>query len=242
MDFLAPDEELVAFAHRHGLTALPNKDDLRLAIACARGDPRALAHFDEQHTPVVVAVARGFGGGDFVTEVCQLVRQRLLLGEPGRAPRIGEYLGQGSLKKFVRAVAVRTSLNLLEAGARYAPMVSDDLLLETPAGQDDPELATIKLRYREEFKEAFAAAMAALDEASRNALRLHYLDGLTLAEVGGLYGWSVPTACRRIAAARARLLTATRELMGERLRLSPTELDSVLRLIESRLSLVGLDG
>jgi RNA polymerase sigma-70 factor (ECF subfamily) len=99
-----------------------------------------------------------------------------------------------------------------------------------------PELAAIKLRYRHEFKQAFAAAMATLEDAERNALRLHYLDGLTLADLGRLYGWSVPTASRRLAAVREALMKATRRIMTERLSMSPAELDSVLRLIESRLS------
>jgi hypothetical protein len=37
------------------------------------------------------------------------------------------------------------------------------------------------------------------------------------------------------------LLEATRALMAERLKLSPTELDSVLRLIESRMSVDALE-
>jgi RNA polymerase sigma-70 factor (ECF subfamily) len=113
-------------------------------------------------------------------------------------------------------------------------------MLETPAGHDDPELAAIKGRYRVEFKQAFADAMAGLDDESRNGLRLHYLDGITLADIGRLHGWSVPTASRRLAAARETLMTATLALMKERLSLTPAELESVLRLIESRLSIDSL--
>jgi RNA polymerase sigma-70 factor, ECF subfamily len=215
--------------------------DLELATACARGEPGALATFEATYVPVIAATARRFGSGDFVSEVSQVVRRRLLVAESG-APRIAEYRGQGSLSSFVQAVTVRLALNALQSSARAPPMKSDDLLLELPGGGDDPELAAIKQRSRADFKEAFAGAMASLDDVSRNALRLHYLDGLTLAEIGGLHGWSVPTASRRLAAARVSLLESTRRLMGERLKLSPQELDSVLRLIESRLSIDSLVG
>ncbi len=207
-------------------------DDVRLATACAQGDLAAIAQFDTTFTPVITATARRFGDDDFANEVCQQVRQKLLV-----SLAIKDYGGRGQLAKYVQAVAARTALNLLQANKRHTPMQGDEALLETPSGADDPELAAIKLRFRSEFKEAFAAAMATLDDTSRNALRLHYLDGLTLANLGALYEWSVPTASRRLAAARATLLGATRTIMGERLRLNASELDSVLRMIESRLSL-----
>lgn len=240
MDFSVSDDELAAWAKVHGLSELSHRDDLRLAIACARGERAALEAFDRTYAPVVASTASRFGKDDFVTEVEQLVRRRLLVAEGGTAPRIGEYRGQGTLAKFVQAVAARVALNLLASDARHPPALGDEALLETPAGGDDPELAAIKLRYRVEFKQAFAAAMDTLDDASRNAVRLYYLDGLALADLGRLYQWSVPTASRRLAAARATLLTATRSLMQERLKLTPRELESVLRLIESRLSIEAL--
>jgi RNA polymerase sigma-70 factor (ECF subfamily) len=234
------EEELGRWAAPNGGAELAHRADLCLAVACARGDREALAAFDEACTTTITATARRFGDADFAAEVSQLVRRRLFVAEPGALPRITEYKGRGALAKFVQAVTVRLALNLLAANTRHAPSLGDDALLDTPAGGDDPELATIKLRYRGEFKAAFAQAMGTLDDASRNALRLHYLDGLTLADLGRLYGWSVPTASRRLAAARATLLEATRRCMTEKLKLTPAELDSVLRLISSRLSVEGL--
>lgn len=242
MDFSVSDDELERWTRAKGLTDLTHREDLRLAIACGRGDPAALAHFEQLVTPVVVATARRFGNADFVSEVAQLVRKRLLVAQSAQGPAINEYGGRGPIAKYVQAVAARTALNLLKANSRHAPVQGDDALLEVPGGVDDPELAAIKLRFRTEFKEAFAAAMASLDDTSRSALRLHYLDGLTLANLGALYSWSVPTASRRVAAARASLLTATRTLMADRLHLNRVELDSVLRLIESRLSVDALIG
>ncbi|MCC6336189.1 MAG: sigma-70 family RNA polymerase sigma factor [Myxococcales bacterium] len=215
-------------------------DDVRLAEGCARGDGEALARFDAAFAGLITRTARRFGPEDFADDVAQVVRRRLLVPEDGAPPRISEYRGRGPLAAFVRAVTVRLSLNARRARGLPEVAAGDDALLEMPGGGDDPELAAIKQRYREEFKAAFAQAMGALDDEARNALRLHYLDGLTLADVGALYGWSVPTASRRLAAARQALLDATRACMSEKLKLSSTELDSVLRLIESRLSVTGL--
>ncbi len=210
-------------------------EDRTLAQACARHEPAALAQFEARYAATITTAARRFGDADFAAEVGQLVRRRLLVAEGDVAPRITEYRGGGPLAGFVQAVTVRLALNLKKADARHAA-VGDEALLELPGGGDAPELAAIKLRYRHEFKQAFAAAMATLEDAERNALRLHYLDGLTLADLGRLYGWSVPTASRRLAAVREALMKATRRIMTERLSMSPAELDSVLRLIESRLS------
>lgn len=231
------EEELASWARANGVVGeLPHRDDVGLAIACTRGDRAALAAFEALCTRAVPPVVGRFGGPELVAEVTQQVRTRLLMAQDGAVSRLAGYRGQGSLARFIQAVAVRSALNLLESDGRHPPPDGDAALIDTPAGGDDPELAAIKRRYRTEFKEAFAAAMGTLEEASRNALRLYYLDGLTLADLGSLYGWSVPTASRRLAAARAALLEATRATMKERLRLDTRELDSVLRLIESRLS------
>jgi hypothetical protein len=58
-------------------------------------------------------------------------------------------------------------------------------------------------------------------------------------ELGRLYGFSVPTASFRLAGARAAVAAATRERLSERLSLSPQELESELRLIDSHLSAGG---
>jgi len=217
----------------------PHQDEIELAQACGRGAPEALAQFDRTYAPLIATTARRFGPDDFVSEVKQLVLRRLLVAED-TPPRILEYRGAGPLGGFVQAVTVRLALNLKKSSAQHEGTVGDEAMLETPSGNDDPELAAIKRRYRVEFKQAFADAMAGLDDESRNGLRLHYLDGITLGDIGRLHGWSVPTASRRLAAARATLMTSTLALMKERLSLTPAELDSVLRLIESRLSIDGL--
>lgn len=228
-------EELAAWARAHP-GAPADGDDVRLAIACARGDPDALAAFDARHRDLIERSVRRLGDADFTTEVAQLVRQRLLLRDGVKPPRITEFGGRGSLARFVQAVAVRLALDLRQQRAKHLDVDPDEALLDLPSKDNDPELETLKLRYRAEFKAAFAAAMAELEPDLRAALRQTYLDGLTLAELGALYGWSVPTASRRVAAARTAVLAATRKHLAAQLRVPPHDIDSVLKLIESRLS------
>lgn len=216
--------------------ARANGGDLELARGCALGDRAALARFEAAFGAVITSTARRFGTDDFAKEVAQSVRERLLVAGPaGGPPRIAEYGGHGPLMGYVQAVTVRVALNRISSQARHEAS-GDDAVLELPSGNDDPELAVIKQRYGVEFKQAFSAAMASLDPDLRAALRLYYLDGLALADLGRLYGWSVPTASRRLAAARSELLSATRAHLGQRLGMSPREVASVLRLLESRLS------
>jgi len=239
--FDLPPSELEAWLSArdaHGLDAA-RRAELALTCACARGDPRALAVFEAEFLPWARQAASRFGDSAFVDEVCQQLRRRLLVAEGGRAPRIGDYRGRGALDLYVKAVAVRLALNALPPAER-AVQLSDEALLDVPAPAEDPELAVMKLTYRGEFKQAFTGAVRALDEEARTVLRLYYLDGLGLAEVARLYGWSVPTASRRLASARAQVAAQTRALLGAQLKLSPTELDSLLRLIDSELSGGGL--
>jgi|GEM_PF-4314550 len=72
----------------------------------------------------------------------------------------------------------------------YPPRFGDDRLV-AHGGRDeaglDPEIAYLKQRYRDEFREAFVAALGALDERQRNVLRQHHLDGMTIDQLGSLH-------------------------------------------------------
>src|SRR5262245_10912398 len=88
-----------------------NAEDLYLACCCARGEPAALEAFDRTVLDGVAAfVAHIDPSPSFADEVRQLLRTRLLLPAEGAPPRIGEYAGAGTLRGWVRVIAVRTAL------------------------------------------------------------------------------------------------------------------------------------
>ncbi len=212
--------------------------ELYLACACLQRDPAAISAFERAYFGELGAAVARFGHGTFVDDVKQELRQRLFLGVAGGAPKLNEYQGRGGLARWLRAVATRVALNLRRDRKedRQTELNEDDLL-GGPISSDDPELAHMKGLYQQEFKKAFADALAAVPAERQNFLRLYYLDGLGLAEIAGLFQSSAPTISRRLAQARAEVLEGTRALLKERLNVSAEDLNSIMRLIQSRLTL-----
>ena len=211
-------------------------EELYLACACVKGLPQAHAAFEARYFGQLGALGR-FGSDTFIDDVKQELRQRLFFGAGG-APKLLEYGGRGGLTQWVRAVATRVALNLKRSrhDERFESLDGDEGLFELPLDEAGPELQHMKELYRAEFKKAFAEGLQSLALEARTYLRQYYLDGLGLAQLAKLYGSSAPTMSRRLSAARTELLEATRTRLAERLAVSATELESIMRLIESRLS------
>ncbi len=207
--------------------------DLYLACACARGDAAALAAFERQGWGAVdSALARLGADASQRDEVKQELRRKLFVGADAA---IADYQGRGELWKWLRAVAVRTWLNLDRRHGRERATGDGRLFAELAAPGDDPELAHLKRRYRRELGECFAAALAELADRDRALLRYHAVDGLTIDEIGGIYRVHRTTAFRWIEAARERLSAHTHAHLSRRLGLAGAELASVVRLVRSQL-------
>jgi len=227
-------EAFAAWVKEHGEPPEAYAADAWLACACLERVPAALAACEAHTFPEVAAAVARFAPRLQVDEIQQELRQRVFLGVAGGAPKLREYSGRGALGRWLRAVAVRIALNLLR-GAPEQPHVTlgdDDFL-----SGDSPELAHMKSLYRGEFKKAFAEALATLDPELQNHLRLYYLDGLGVVELANVFHSSAPTVSRRLQKARAEVLEATRKILKQRLGVDGEELESIMRLIQSRLSL-----
>lgn len=213
--------------------------DLYLAFACSLGDARAVSHFERLSAASIAPAVKRLGATpEEVKEVHQWACQHLLTPRAGASgalpPRVADFSGRGTLGAWVRVVAVRQAVVFLGRQRRELP-VEDDELARKLGPDAEPELAYLKGRYRDEFKAAFADALAALSQSERALLRQHALDGLSIDKLAALYKIHRATAARRVEAARKAVLEQTRLSLGRRLRLSPDELDSVMRLFESRL-------
>lgn len=208
-------------------------EDLYLACACALGNRAAVLAF-EQHcmTGLEATLSRYRASSDSVAEVKQRVRERALVGAAG-PPRIERFSGRGDLRSWVRVMAAREAINLLR-DARRETAIDDDTLMDSLT-TSDARLDHAKARYVHEFKQAFTAALRSLPARDQTLLRQHVIDGLTIDQLGTLYHVHRATAARNLERARQAVLAGTRERLATALRVRTGELDSILRLIRSRV-------
>jgi RNA polymerase sigma-70 factor, ECF subfamily len=220
-------------------------EDLLLALACEAGDRAALRTLDQALTDAVPrAAARLRPSNTFVDEVAQQLRQKLLVAPEGGRTKLRDYKGRGALAHWLRAAALRLSLNLLESEApqrRAArPQQGEGQQGSGPldrmaAAGPDPELGLIKRRYAPQFRAALESALAGLGPKERNLLRLYFAQGLTVEEIGRLEGTHKSTISRWLTRARVQLLAEVRAQLGRSLSLGDRELDSLLAAVGSQL-------
>ncbi|MBE7454840.1 MAG: sigma-70 family RNA polymerase sigma factor [Kofleriaceae bacterium] len=211
--------------------------DLHLACALTDGDRTAMAAFDRHYMREVdIALARMRIGPPRSSDVKQLVRQRLFVGD-GVPGKIADYAGRGDLRRWVRSVAVRTCLNDLRKGKHEVLADDDQLIAQQAMPGDDPELEYMKRTYAREFQAAFTEALAGLGAREQTLLRYHHVDGLNIDEIGAIYRVHRVTAFRWLEKAKEKLVDATLVVMRARLNVSARELESVLRLIRSQVHL-----
>ena len=140
----------------------------------------------------------------------------------------------GDLRGWIRVTATRELIRLLGRDKRDVS-IGDDTLLDLLSPAQDPELGYIRELYRAECAEAFRTALAAMPARDRSLLRYQLIDGLTIDEIGALNGVHRATAARWIAKIRDDLLERTRTEVQTRLGIATEEVDSILRLVHSRI-------
>jgi len=212
--------------------------DLALAFAVGRGDPVAIRRFTELVAGEIATAARRVDRSpSFVDEVAQRTRVRIIVGEATAAARIGRYRGMGPLRAWVAIAAHRIALDIRRHARSDAARPSYDVLADLVDREPDPELRHLKDLYRAEFRDALAAALATLADRSRAVLRLRFVDGLELAQIGRLYRVHESTASRWIATALDDVAGATRKHLVARLAITAATADSVARMVHSQLDL-----
>ncbi len=207
--------------------------DLYLAAACLAGDPAALAAFRDTFVPSLRQALNAFDvPAATIDETIQRVLVMVLVGETAQ---IAGYTGRGRLRSWLRSVGVRTGRRL--TGALHGPDVDIDELDALPAAVGDPELDVLRGRYADAVRAAFSAALGGLSERQRALLRQYHIDGLTIDQLGALYRINRATAARWVAGARLEIVSATRARLIASGGLPATEVDSIIRLVRSQLSI-----
>lgn len=229
-------EHLLGKAAAHSVAELQRLDAAALYLACAcmqAGGSAAIEALEQRYADDLKGIVRHQPKAR-QDELAQELRHKLFLPHTGK---IASYSGRGPLGSWLRIVAKRTYLDL-QRGAQRRPDQAVEYrnagVIDGAAG-DDPELGFLKRVYRDEFRNAFGEAMASLSPRDRNVLRHHFVDRMSIDEIGDLYRVHRATAGRWIGRARASVLTATRARMLDTLEVGEGELDSIMRLIESRL-------
>ncbi len=207
--------------------------DLALAGACVAGEPSAHAAFDSVLTEVDAAGAAVGATRDLVEEVKQLLRVQLLVPKDGKPPGIGGYRGKGPLRGWVRITATRELIRHKKKQARHA--AADRSLDRMIASDIDPQLEALKTEYRVEFAAALREAIAVLTPEDRTLLRQQIVDDMSIDEVGVAFGVHRATAARWLNRARAALVAATHQRLANRLDLPVEQIESVIRLVQSKL-------
>src|SRR5262245_40794271 len=148
--------------------------DLYLACALSAADPVALAAFDRQFLgDIRSVVAQIDRSSDFIAEVQQILRERLLVGPDAQ---IRSYRGRGPLAGWIRTAAIRTAITLRRSAQREAarspggdPVEAVDQLVAADLG---PDIALLRRRHTAEIDAALRRAIAALEARDRKLLHL----------------------------------------------------------------------
>jgi len=120
---------------------------------------------------------------------------------------------------------------------RREVVVDDGEFFDRMLPQDDPELGFLRAQYRETVDAALRAALAGLDARSRALLRYQLIDGWSIDQVGKLYGVHRATAARWLSDAREALGELIRAELAARLRIATEDVDSIVRLVQSRVDM-----
>jgi RNA polymerase sigma-70 factor, ECF subfamily len=241
--FCLPADVFVAYLRERLPPDLPppialrrmHTSDLYLACACAHGHADAIAVLEERCLGQIDRALGKIGiDRDVIAEVKQEIRYRVLVG--GGHAEIVDFSGRGDLRRWIRVMATRQALRRQGRALREVA-TEDDELWQHLASFEPPELDHMKEFYRQEFKRAFEIALRALPRRERTLLRQHYLDRATLDELARLHCVHRATVARMLGRARELVLAATRNHLVSQLEVPSQDIDSILRMIWSRIEI-----
>jgi RNA polymerase sigma-70 factor (ECF subfamily) len=156
-----------------------------------------------------------------------------ILADPARG--IGSYRGEGPLGAWVHVCAVRAALAIKRASDNRVDTVKalDDLV----ARDANPELLVAKTQHRDAFRAALAECFAALSAREKTLLKMHFIDEMSIDEMGVLLRVHRATVARWLVAIRHRVLEQVCAKVMLRIEASASEMRSLIRLVRSDVSL-----
>jgi RNA polymerase sigma-70 factor len=211
--------------------------DLYLACACLTAAPGAIEAFTRVHLARVQGLTRSYDpSAAFADEVAQQVRTKLFVGEGRSPPKIVQYRGEGPLGAWVRVAIVRAAQRLSADRQRNERPV-EEALAEAIAWSNNGEVLLLRAELRQAFQRAFREAVRQLPRNLRMALKLNVVKRVSTTAIAKLNGVDQSTISRWLAEARRQLRAATRSAMADSLQLSPSDIDSVLTVLDNQVDL-----
>jgi RNA polymerase sigma-70 factor (ECF subfamily) len=210
--------------------------DLFLACACARGVPGAIETFMRRFDAEIRLAARRWDAAPaFYDEVKQALSEALFV--PAGEARIAQYSGRGPLGAWVAVAARRTAGRLRERAPAASAVDEEAMAAATLEVAGDPEFLYLKRRYGEAVRATLIVAFGALAPRDKAMMHLSIVQRLTFAELGRLFGVDQVAVGRWTERVRAEVTAATKRHLSDRLGASPSEVDSLIRMVHSQVEI-----
>lgn len=205
--------------------------DLDLARAAASGDASATRRLiDVLNREAERVLHRMRLSADETGELVQQLTVRIFVDDGGR---LGSYDGRGPIAAWLRAMVVHAALDVKRRERRRGIPRGDSALEHVAKSDLDAEMGALRGRHGAELSTAFRDALAALEPRERTILRLVYIDGLTAAQVGKIYGAHRVSVARWLGDIRRKVHGETLKRMSPHF--SPSEAPSMIGLCWSSL-------
>jgi RNA polymerase sigma-70 factor len=197
--------------------------ELALACACSAGNEAAWEHFVAKYRPELHRAARAIAGDSRGRELADSIYAELygLRESEGFRRSLFDYFhGRSKLSTWLYAILAQRHVDEIRRGRKEESL--DDPPGEERAGpaielksvrSDDPE----RERYLAIMQAAMTSAIEALAAQERLRLAYYYVEELTLAEIGKLFGEHEATASRKLESARRKVREKVEAILrGER--------------------------
>lgn len=243
-DIRLPASDFVRFLSRHLPETTRTVSDVaalhgaEIYLVCAYGQRDAVAQreLEDVYMRKVRRALLGLGLPEAVcSDIEQDLRKRLIEMQDASIHRKG-YSGRSELAGWLCLSGVRAARMLHRRHFREQSLEQASAQL-LPAPDFDPALALMIKTYKSELQSAFASAVASLSVRERNLLRYHFLDKLSIDQIGKLYRIHRATAARWIHQAQDTLCNRTREHFHMLVPASPASFADLMALLRSQVSL-----
>jgi RNA polymerase sigma-70 factor (ECF subfamily) len=212
-----------------------DREGLYLACACVKGVPGAIQALEDHYLAKLPGALSYLKlSQTTVDDVCQLVREHLLVGTAEAGPKLAGYTGRGALLTWMRVTAARMAQRLSASGPEAA---DEDMIEALPAPDTDVEFELNKRHYRQEFRQALREAFTALSSEQRYLLRLHFMEQLPTTRIAPLFGKDQSTISRWLKEARQKVYEETKQRLRERLGLSSLQFESHTNALASHFDM-----